>query len=618
MWPAPPRPTRTPPGRSGPGGSPPAPSPASLVGPTARGGLGQLARSADRSVTDGALGIAAGRSGSTPSGGASFGDRAGSALTRIPELISAIPLAAPTSLAANLTGGMARTFERVLGEAAELRPVDALVDLGAMTRSLFSGEALRAGGRALKQGPTEANPGMTGAVTPDDLLASTNRLAQVATGGVRANAATDQFWRTLNEAGARAVAARRGLTGEAATAHATRAGDFATFTGSNSVVAKKLTEMKQTVRDPNASAFDRGVAGAITSMAPYVMMPERLLRATIGALIPVESATGMVRAFMKGDKAAAREMAGRTAAGLAATTALTYHYFDGGITGDRPEDANEARRREARGEQWNTIETPAGRVPSRFLGSLGMQANAIATTLDSARRAKEKGADPGAVIEQGFNGAARWMLDASYLSDLSEFGADVQGPEGAAGALRNVAAGIPSRVTGPITGPIGAADEYEREAENFPEQVMMRTGLRSQLPARIDPATGEAQRRRGSGWERYWGTRGSQQSPEGSELARLRVTPRVIGRTEEYLGATRSREDRRKVQQVLGSETNRVVRRTMNAAYYKNAKDIDKKGYLEDAIREAAKAAEARLWKQGIRRVKPTEAEEAAELESAF
>jgi hypothetical protein len=326
----------------------------------------------------------------------------------------------------------------------------------------------------------------------------------------------------------------------------------------------------------------------------------------------------MVRAFLRGDKAAAREMAGRTAAGLAVTTALTYHYFNGGITGDRPEDANEARRREARGERWNTIQTPTGRVPARYLGSVGMQANAIATTLDAARRAQEKGGDPGAVLENGFNGAARWMLDASYLSDLADFGSDVKGPEGAAGALRNVAAGLPSRVTGPITGIVGAKDEYEREAENFPEQVMMRTGLREALPARIDPATGEAQRRRGSGWERYWGTRGDEQSPEGSELARLRVTPRVIGRTEEYLGATRSREDRRKVQQILGSETNRVVRRTMNAAYYKNAKDVDKKGYLEDAIREAAKAAEARLWKLGIRKVKPTAAEEEAELESAF
>ena len=351
------------------------------------------------------FGAAAGRTPQpTPSGGArSLGDRAGATLTRVPELISAIPLAAPASLAANLTGGMARTLERVAGVAAEGRPIDALVDAGAMVRSLVSGEALRAGGRALKAGPTEANPGMTGAVTPDDLLASKNRLAQVATGGVRANAATDQFWRTLNEAGARAQAVRRGA-GKVADpeAYATRAGDFATFTGSNSVVAKKLTEMKQTVRDPNASAFDRGIAGAITSMAPYVMMPERLLRATIGALVPVESATGAVRAFMKGDKAAAREMTGRTAAGLAATTALTYHYFNGGITGDRPEDANEARRREARGEQWNTIQTPTGRVPSRFLGSLGMQANAIATTLDAARRARRRGATP-----------ARWSSRAS-------------------------------------------------------------------------------------------------------------------------------------------------------------------------------------------------------------
>lgn len=570
-------------------------------------------------ATDRSMGIVAGAGapgGPSPSGG--VGRAVGGALTRIPELISAIPLAAPTSLVANLTGGMARSLERVAGVAFEGRPVDALVDAGAMVRSLVSGEALRAGGKAFKAGPTEANPGMTGAVTPDDLLASKNRLAQVATGGVRANAATDQFWRALNEAGAGAQARRRGMSADEAGAYATRAGDFATFTGTNSVVAKKLTEMKQTVRDPSASFLDKAVAGSITSMAPYVMMPERLLRATIGALVPAESAAGFARAVARGDKAAAREYAGRAMAGMAATTALTYHYFNGGITGDRPEDANEARRREARGERWNTIETPAGRVPSRFLGSLGMQANAIATTLDAARRAQEKGGDPGAVIENGFNGAARWFLDASYLSDLSEFGADVQGPEGAAGALRNVAAGLPSRVTGPVTGAIGARDPYEREAEGFPEQVMMRTGLRSQLPARIDPTTGGPQERRGSGWDRYWGTRGSEQTPEGSELARLRVTPRVIGRTEEYLGAVRSREDRRKVQQVLGSETNRTVRRTINAPYYQKGTDLQKKGYLEDAIREASRAAQARLWKMGIRPAKKTDAELEAELDSEF
>ena len=47
-------------------------------------------------------------------------------------------------------------------------------------------------------------------------------------------------------------------------------------------------------------------------------------------------------------------------------------------------------------------------------------------------------------------------------------------------------------------------------------------GGRFAMPTRLDPATGEAVRREGSGLERmFFGSRGRVESPEGRELARL-------------------------------------------------------------------------------------------------
>lgn len=521
-------------------------------------------------------------------------------LADIPELMGAIPLASPTSLAANLTSGLARTLERVTGVAFEGRPIDALADVGAMAREL-PGATRRIAGE-IRRGPTRFNPGMTGAPAAGDLTTRGGLLPGLATGGVRINSATDQFWRDLNEAGARAQATRRGL-GPTETARLTqRAGDFATWGGPNSAVAKKLTELKGAIRDPEAGLLDKSIGAAVTSMAPYVMMPERLLRASVGSLIPVEAGYGMVKALQRGDRVAAREFRGRALAGMAATTALTYAYYHGGLTGDAPQDATERRRREAQGEQWNTIALPGGgRLQTRYLGSLGMQANAIATTLDAARKAQAQGGDPGAVLENGFNAAVRWGLNASYLSDLTDFADAVKGPQGAAGAIRQLAAGQPSRFTGPITGIINAADPYERQAETFPEMVASRTGLRGAVPPRIDPVTGEPQRRRGSGLSRYLGERGDVTTPEGDELARLALQPRVLGRTEAFEGAKQTPAQRQAAQRALGSETGKAVREAMAAPGYASLPDEEKKSRLQGALRTAADRADVVLG-EGVAR----------------
>ena len=62
-------------------------------------------------------------------------------------------------------------------------------------------------------------------------------------------------------------------------------------------------------------------------------------------------------------------------------------------------------------------------MPTRYLGSVGMQASLVASVMDAAARAEAKGADPvGWSGRRGHNelaGSGRWTT--CYLSDLSDF-----------------------------------------------------------------------------------------------------------------------------------------------------------------------------------------------------
>ena len=433
----------------------------SLVGPTARGGLGLLARSGD-DVLGAKHGARARTTRRAPPGPApgtvNLGD--------IPTILGSVPLMAPSSLGANFTSGMARSLERVLGQAFELRPVDAAVDLANMLKEVpGAGSRLWANTR---RGPTEGAQGAMGAPVKGDLSTRGGLAPGLLTSGVRVNAATDQFWRDINEAGAGAVAQRRGLSDQAAKQHATRAGDFATFTGTNSIVAKSLQKMKNQLHDPKASLGDKAAAWFVTSTAPYIMMPERLLRATV--LAPAEQAYGFAAALKRGDRGAAREAAGRFGASMGVMGVLYAMYQNGQLTGDPPQDANERRRREAQGVEWNTITLPNGtKVPSRYFGSVGMQASLVASVADAAKRAEAKApGDYGYIWEQRANELAGWALDNSYLSDTADFLTAV-GERRFADAGRGLLAGQPSRAIPLAPGLLNAADPYEREPGNFPE-----------------------------------------------------------------------------------------------------------------------------------------------------
>ena len=141
--------------------------------------------------------------------------------------------------------------------------------------------------------------------------------------------------------------------------------------------------------------------------------------------------------------------------------------------------------------------------------------------------------------------------------------------------------------------PLAAADPYEREAEGFVGQAMARVpGLRQRLPERLDPLTGEPQRRVGTGASRALGQYGSDLTPEGRELARLKVNPRTFGPTEQYAGAAQTQAQRRALQRAYGSESGKAVRDTLASEAYKKADDAGKKKALEKALRDAAADAD--------------------------
>jgi len=560
-----------------------------LAGPAARRSLGLLAEGAPE---------AAGLLPRTAQGGVDWGKVGAS---DIPEIMSGNPLMGAPSLLANATSGVARTLQRALGSSISHsltgHPMDAVADIRGMLQELPGAAGRFASNVAA--GPSPRAPGMTGAPARLGMTERSGLIPAFLSGGTRLNSATDAFWRDINEAGARAAGERAAAGGRTpqggVDAMARRAGDYATWGGPNTAVAKKLTEFKNMVHDPSAPLLDRVGAGLVTALAPYVMMPERLLRAAVGDTVPVGNLAGAVRAGAKGDKVAMQEALGRAAAGGAVTSFLVGKYLAGDLVGDAPQDPKERLRREAQGTQWNTIDVGGVKVPTRYFGSAGMQADAIATTMEAAQRANEKSkGDLGSTIEGGFNAAAKWMLDQSYLADTSSLINAVE-KEGAAGGLRQVAAGLPSRVTAPITSPINALDPYERVNDTFPQMVANRTGLRALNPVRIDPATGQPQMRAGSGWSRFWGQRGDVQSDQAQELARLGLQPRAFSKNDTYANMRQTPDAIRALQQAYGSETARAVREAMDKPGYDAMPDDQKKRALQDALNTVSGRADVVL-----------------------
>ena len=188
-------------------------------------------------------------------------------------------LANPASLFTNLTGGVLRTRHPGGARAWPARPgnpLDAFADLAGMGAAL-SGRSPRFF-REVGQGPAPAGQRLVGQrVGGRDLTRSQHPLALAATIGTRVNAATDEVIGALNEAGARAVAARRGENPE----RRREEGAGVRHLPQRALLPHRRPHLQGgswTGRPHQAAPATRlpGRACCYT-FAPYVRMPERLL-----------------------------------------------------------------------------------------------------------------------------------------------------------------------------------------------------------------------------------------------------------------------------------------------------------------------------------------------------
>ena len=298
------------------------------LGGLAGANVRQLGRVGQRALAgapggDEALGAVSGQQLALP--GVGKAPRSRDLLSDVTTVGTGLGLANPASLAANLTGGVMRTATRVARELAGEtgNPLHAFEDVVGMAVEVP--RALARLPRSIWEGPTPQARALTGASIGSGLENRQNLPALVGTFGTRANAATDQLIRAINEAGASRVARARGRTGVERARDVQRAGEFATYqSGKSSPLADLMSQSRSWLADPQASTAQRLAGGVLYGFAPYVRMPERLLVESLKTITdPVTQALPLVQALRKGDKAAMREARARIAVGGAAS-ALFY------------------------------------------------------------------------------------------------------------------------------------------------------------------------------------------------------------------------------------------------------------------------------------------------------
>jgi hypothetical protein len=556
---------------------------ASLVGPTLRGGLGL----AGRRLTDRSLGVAAG-SGAAAASGTPPAPGGLTKLGAATQIAQATPLLSPSSLTWNALGGVARTAQRFLTDSVGNldKPASSIADLAGMGSALPKAwaEARREFLNLSPQGATAQG------VSAGGLSDSKKLWAQLLTGGTRANAATDRFFRTLNEEGAGTRALSRGRSSAEAMEAATRAGDFSSFLGKNSPIADALVGAGRWANDRSLPMPRRLFGAAVAGFAPYVRTPERILYSTIKlGTDPLTQPVAFLRALKRGDETAMRDAGGRFVVASSLAAWFANEYFSGALRGDPPSNPTERRKAEADGAQWNTWRgVPLGRI-----GPVGGAASGVATALAAGERAVLRGEHPADLGRDVVNAMGKWVLSNSYLDDLQQFSEDVASGR-LAQAAEKQAVNTGTRALSPLTSAIGAFDPSERTREGTGEELLYKLpGGRFALPERLDPTTGEPVRRKGNAFTRYAGfAQGRETSPEGEELARFGVNAPEYRAGEAYQGAPLTGAQARIVQRASGSEINRATREALASPEYKAADEAGKEKLLRAALARARERAD--------------------------
>jgi len=557
--------------------------------------------------------------------------RRASLLGNVLEVFNNYSLAGPLSLLTNLTGGLTQTALNV-GEA-----VGAAGPRGALRYARGAAgavpRALREGGRVFVEG-TQARGTPLGGTTQE--LAVAGGLSEgrglartVGSWATRLNAATDRAIWAVNDAGARQVGEQLGFTGQRLEDFAKRYAEEATYAGKPSALGELLTKARGTLSDPDAGAADRLWGGFVYALAPYIRVPERILRQA-GDLTTLGAANW--NKLLAKDPAVRAHARGRIGAATATTLAIAYQAAQGAVTGDGPQDpderaALEARTNEAGDPLWRRnsfrVEVPGAGpggtarlfwFPNRALGAVGTQMDLIANAVDAYERERaESGEGPGAAWTGGkalVNEVVATALGDSWLDDMLRFGErskkgqflEATGEQLAGFAGRPLAVAAPlARATDPYAREVQRGDVVGRVLERLPF-------ARETLPARVDPTTGEPVRQGGTPLQRAVGATPPVATAPRAETARLAslkgpdgtalypgVLPRVFDEPEvTYAGATQTPAQKRVLQQAYGSETGRYLGLLLAGQAYRDASDAEKAEMVQRALRTVAKEADVR------------------------
>ena len=509
-------------------------------------------------------------------------------------------LSNPRSLTGNALGGVEQTGGRFGKYVTQGRPQDAWRELGAWWGA--RGDVGEAFWNALWKG--ERPPGVAatvGATAEASPQAFSGPKGLLLTPANRIAGATDAFFSTLARAGGEAVADARGLSGAERAAFLEEQVRHAVLAGTPSAITKALGDVKAGINSPRLG--DKVKAAAAIVYAPFARVPETILRQGIQRTVsPVTDLAGMGYHLATGNRGAAADAARRWAVNSAVAGTALYEVGQGNLTGSGPSDFEERRRWEALGWRPNSVRLGGNWYSYDFLGPLGTQLNALATAAETwADAGKEPDADGWKRLDKTVNRMGALARDEFYLRNFFDL-MDAVKNGNMTDSLEKTAAEAGARLL-PLSAAqnwlAGGLDPYERETETPLERLQARTALRQQLPERLDPTTGEPQRRAGTPAERLggFGRTTTEQTPLAVEVARLKeakqeVSIPAFSPGERYKDVDQTPAQRRVLQQAYGSEVNQATRDLLGSKRYQEADDAEKARLLRGQLSLARSRAD--------------------------
>jgi hypothetical protein len=542
--------------------------------------------------------------------------------------------------AANMLSGVGTGIQNVLGNlgAMAARPAttagagygrDAIRDVAAMGSTL--GDAFAAYGRTFKTGQRAGQRYETS--LPSGVFAPLSV-------PLRNLAATDEFFRTLNSAGAAAAEASRRLRenptlsfDQVLQKHADDIVKAAADGAARAVYEKgggaigKLGNWLAQQRVHLLNSEDpslRAVGLGLQWLVPMSRVPAVILGEGIRSLPVINEATGAVqfiRAARAGDSYAARQAVGRTWLTSAANLAIYNQVLAGSITGDGPTNPEEkARLMEAVDQDGNAVWRPnSARLPGgrwldySGLGPIALQMSTIANLSDQAKdeaqKPPEKRADMPHQAMDMLGRTVQTIGNAWYLRTLSDvLGAIKDGNVSKVGSMIGAVGDrfIPAEAL--LNEIRRIQDPLARQPGNLAERELNRVPFASQVvPPRIASTTGQPlEQPRDVLSTLVRGTPGGMMRPNpvASEIARLDDTGNrvsVPSPSAQYAGAQQTPAQQRLIQEQIGQATDLYVLHTMQDPKYAGLTDVQKADALNKAHAQARDAANITLSGQVAR-----------------